>query len=107
MAITAKQLADGQLADATGDLYTVPASTTAYIKSITLVNTGAGDNDVNLFLLPSGGTARRLISKDLCLATAESLVFDAPIVVDTGDKIQGDATSASEVDYTINGAEET
>jgi len=106
MAITPKQLADGQLANSIGDLYTVPASTTGYVKKIILVNTGAGNNTVNLYVTPSGGTARKIISEDTVLATGESLE-QTDLVLDTGDKIQGDATNATEVDFTIYGAEET
>lgn len=69
-----KQLADGQLANAIGDLYT--ADSTDVVSSVILVNAGAAHNHVNLYLTPSGGTARRLIPKDLQLEPGYSLHFD-------------------------------
>ena len=69
-----KQLADGQLADSTGDLFT--ADSVDVVTSVILVNTGASAQAVNLFLLPSGGTARRLIPEDTSLGASYSLIFD-------------------------------
>jgi len=71
---TITQLADGQLAAAIGDLYT--AGATVIVTSITLVNTDTVDRTVNLYLTPSGGTARRLIPKTMTLAAGYSLMFD-------------------------------
>lgn len=76
---TLKQLADGQLANSIGDLYT--ADSTDVVSSIILVNTGAAHNHVNLYLTPSGGTARRLIAKDLQLEPGYSLHFDGAKVM--------------------------
>lgn len=104
---TIKNLADGQLPSSIGDLYTVAASTTAIIKTITLVNTNTSAEDVNLYLLPSGGTARRIIPKDCELGVQYCLVMDDEICMDAADKIQGDTTTASKVDYTISGIEES
>lgn len=73
-----KQLADGQLADSKGTIFT--ADSTDVVSSIILVNTGAAANAVNLYLKPSGGTSRRLIPKDMLLAAGYSLHF-------SGDKI--------------------
>ena len=104
---TIKQLADGQLPNSIGDLYTVPGSTQAVIKTITYVNTNASAEDVNLYIKPSGGTARRIIPKDMSLGAAYLMVYDDEITLDAGDKIQGDAQSASMVDYVISGVEES
>jgi hypothetical protein len=104
MTIEGKQLADGQLAGSETDMYTVPASTRAFIRSIICANTGAGTNTVLLFLRPSGGTSRRLIK--IPLEIDEQLYFNEPMTLDAGDKVRGQATSASEVDYVISGAEE-
>ena len=71
---TVTQLADGQLAAAIGDLYT--AASAVAVTSIILVNTDAAARTVNLYLTPSGGTARRLIPKDLTLDAGSMLVFD-------------------------------
>jgi len=68
------QLADGQLADATGDLYTAEAI--IVVSSVVLVNTHSASVTLNLFLLPSGGTARRVLSKDFTLGVGYSLHYD-------------------------------
>ncbi len=71
---TLKQLADGQLADVTGDIYT--ASAIVVVKVITFVNTDSVARTINLFLLPSGGTARRILAKDFSLGIGYSLLYD-------------------------------
>jgi hypothetical protein len=69
-----KQLADGQLSDSTGDLYT--ADSIDVVSAITVVNTDSSARTLNLFLLPSGGTARRIIAKDFSLGSGYSLHYD-------------------------------
>lgn len=71
---TLTQLADGQLADSIGDLYT--AGAIVVVTTIILVNTDGSARTVNLYLTPSGGTARRLIPKDTSLGVGYSLHFD-------------------------------
>jgi len=74
-----KQLADGQLADAIGDMFT--ADSADVVSTITLVNTHTSALTCNLYLTPSGGTARRLIPKDLSLGIGYSLHTDGKEVV--------------------------
>ena len=101
-----KNLANGQLPNAKGTLYTVPASTDTIVRSIVLVNTNTTAEAVNLYFCPNAGTSVRLIPKDLSLGIGYSLVFDVPVTMGTaGDLIQGDATTAAKVDYTISGVE--
>jgi len=99
MIIIGKQIADGQLAAAEGDLYTATAIT--HIKSILLANTGAGTNTITLYVQPSGGTSRKIAAA--ALLTGETLYFDEALVLETGDKIRGSTTNATQVDYTIYG----
>ena len=83
---TLTQLADGQLASSIGDLYTSTADATV-IASMTFVNTNSSTEAVNLYLLPSGGTARRLIPQNMDLAADYMLMFDGNkmfVVDDTG-----------------------
>lgn len=100
-----KLLANGQLAASTGTLYTVPSSTTTIIKSILLVNTDTSTRTVNLFV--SSGTNRRIIPKDLSLKAGESYIFDEVLTLEATHTVKGDASSATVVDYTIFGVEET
>ena len=69
-----KQLADGQLAAAMADIYT--ASDIVVVSVIIFVNTDTATRAVNLSLLPSGGTARKLMAEDIDLAAGASLHFD-------------------------------
>ena len=107
MPITIKLLGEGQLPAAAGDLYEVPAATTAIIKTIILVNTHTTAEIVNLYILKLGGTARRIIPKDLSLGVSYSLVFDDEITLGADDKIRGDTTTASKVDFVIMGIEKS
>ena len=107
MAIAIKSLADGQLAAAIGDLYTVPASTQTIIKTISLVNTDTVTRTVNLYVTPSGGTARRIIPKNMSLASGYLLEYDQEITLEAADKIRGDASAATVVDFVISGVEES
>lgn len=102
MALSIKALADGQLAGTKGTLYTTPASTQAIIKRITLYNSGAADNTIRLYSKP--GATSRVIYR-VVLGTLEHAQYDGEITLEAADLIEGDATNANEVDYTISGAQ--
>ncbi len=101
-----KALGDGQLAAAKGTLYTVPALTQTIIKSVTFVNTTAGALTVNLYTNTTG-TSRQIIPVDLSLGAGESMETSVDYTLEAGDLLEGDASSATSVDYTISGIEET
>ena len=105
MSITIKSLADGQLANTKGTIYTTPASTETIIKSIILVNTNTTSEAVNLYFKASGGTSRRLIPKDTALAASNSLVMSDIVTLGAADILEGDTTTASKVDFVISGVE--
>ncbi len=105
--VSIKSLADGQLANSKGTIYTTPASTRAIVKNIILVNTNTTTESVNLYFKASGGTSRRIIPKDTQLATSNKLIMDDVITLEAADLIEGDTTTASKVDFVINGVEET
>ena len=75
---TLKQLADGQLADVTGDLFV--ADSVDIVKTIILVNTDTVARTINLYILPVAGTARRLLPKDILLGVGYSLHTDGESV---------------------------
>lgn len=107
MALAYKSLADGQLAAAKATLYTVPALTTAIIKQITYTNTDASDRTVNLYVKRSGSSSRRIIPKNMNLAVGNTMYWGDgdSMELSAGDIIEGDASSATVVDYVITGAE--
>ena len=107
MGVNIKSLADGQLANSKGTIYTTPASTEAIIKSIILVNTNTSSEAVNLYFKASGGTSRRLIPKDTSLPASNSLIMDDLVTLEAADILEGDTTTASKVDFVISGVEES
>lgn len=104
---TIKNLANGQLASTEGDVYLVPAATTAIIKTITLVNTDTVARTMNLYIKKSAGTSRRIIPKDQSLGAGFLLETDQEYTLGAGDAIRGDASAATVVDFTVSGVEET
>jgi hypothetical protein len=104
MTITAKALADGQLPTTKGALYTAPANTMTYVKSIVAHNTNAADQIVVLSVNRSGTS--RVIARAV-LGQNETLYYNAPLTLEADDAIEGVTTTASAVDYTISGAEES
>jgi len=104
---TVKSLADGQLPNAKGTLYTCPASTQTML-TVTLVATGAVARTVNLYLKRSCSKSRRIIPKAMTMDPGDAAYIDhegRPYALAAGDLIEGDASTAAEVDYTIDGVE--
>ncbi len=109
MAITIKTLGAATLT-ATGwaDLYTVPATFSALVSSIRLVNQNAATTDAMvLYVKPSGGTARRIHKNNFTLAGNLCLPLEDVVTLGQGDKIQlyiaGPQTPS--LAYQINGIE--
>lgn len=88
-------------------LYTVPASTFAYITGVMLANTETGTAyTVNIYLKRSGSTSRRLLGASTSIAASARLdvIGDAQAIrLSAGDVIEGDASTASKIDYFICG----
>lgn len=100
-----KQLANGQLGSSTATLYTTPSSTTTIIKSIVLCNTDSSTRTINLYV--NTGSDRRITPKDLSLGAGELFIIDEVITLEATHLIRGAASSATVVDYTISGVQET
>lgn len=109
MAFQYKSLADGQLPNAKGTLYTAPDE--ASIQTITLVLSAGGPHTVNIYLKRQGSSSRLLIPPNLPMdvtdpaAAALVDVLDRPLELSQGDEIEGDCSTATVVDYSITGAE--
>jgi len=103
-----KNLGYGQLPAAKGTLYTVPVGISTIIKTVNYVNTcSVVGMTVNLFVCPSGNTSKYIIPPNLFLSTRYSLIYNDEMTLGPGDLIEGDATSATTVDYEIWGVEES
>lgn len=106
MALQVKALANGQLGTtAFGDLYTTPASKTTIVKNIRVVNTDTSARTINLYYKRSGGTAKLVMPVNMSLGAGFLAVEEAELTMEAGDKIQGDASVASKLDYVISGVE--
>lgn len=103
---TPKVLAEGQLANTKGTLYTVPASTTAYITSIILYQSSATPQTMILYYKP--GSTSRVIHYGAAVAQYTTTRINAAgDCLQTGDLIEGETTTNAVVDYVIMGIEET
>lgn len=103
----AKVLSDGFLAIAQAAIYTVPASTVAYVKQLYLFNVNAATQTVILYLNTSG-TARRWKTLTLALNESADIFEDGEsTTLQVGDTIEAVTTTASAVAYTTTGVEET
>jgi hypothetical protein len=109
MALQIKLLKEGTLATSEGDLYVVPTTKTAIVKSIRLVNTGSAAATVNLFVRHgSGGTSRQIVPKNLTLPAGAALIDDSEITLEgstNADRIRGFVNSGGTVDCVISGVE--
>lgn len=98
-----KAIADGQLANTKTTMFTCPAGSRALIKSIVLVNTHSTDAKVVNLYVNRTGTSRRLIDVDKSIAGKASYVFSEPVTLEEADLLEGDAASATTVDYVVSG----
>lgn len=103
---TAKPLADGQLPTSKGTLYTVPASTSSYVKNIHLFNTSSTEQTILLYLNVSGTS--RLFRRIVLAENESSDVLDSEaFLLEPEDLIEALTTTVSVVDYVIMGVEES
>ncbi len=112
MALTLKLLATGQLATTAATLYPAggTASTkTALVKNILLTNTDTTNAiTVDLTVHPAGGTGRYVAPKSFSVPPGVQVILDAELTLNlngTADLIKGYASTASKIDYVINGVE--
>lgn len=103
----AKVLAEGQLPTSKTALYTVPASTVAYVKLFDMLNTNAAQQTIIIYL-NTAGTSRSYGRAILEINEFASVLSDSETIeLQAGDTIEAQTTTASAVDYTITGVEET
>lgn len=101
MAFIPGSIADGQLPSSKGTLYTVPTGYAAEAIIVRLVATSTTTSrTVNIYVKRSGSSSRRIIPRDMGMNVGDA----ASVVIlglSAGDLIEGDASAASEIDYTI------
>ena len=99
------------VASSAGAIYTNPASTKTFIKSLVLFNGNTSSETVKLYNVPdstgSVGTAGASNQfAEIVLGSLETLMFDMPYpvtLIDTNDTIQASTTTASKVTVQILG----
>lgn len=105
MARTPKALADGQLANSKGTIYTTPASTTTYITSITCHNTNATAQTIVWYVNRTGTS--RVIARAANIAQYYTVSIDSGLILEAADLLEAETTTATAVDYQVSGIEET
>lgn len=96
----------GQLIAATStDIYTAPASTTTVVHAVWFANLHAS-NQVTVTVTwtdSSGGSPEVIhtILNEIVIPVNDTLIFDKPINLETGDKISALCSSANDVEATI------
>jgi hypothetical protein len=106
MAIVGSSLADGQLPNAKGTLYTVPTSKAAHAPHLILVNTDSSARTINLYVKRAGSSSRHVEQVDLSIAAGARHMVDfgaKGLTLSEDDEIEGDASAAAVVDYLICG----
>ena len=105
MAETYKKLAQGQLANSTGTLYTVPANTSALIGHIRLVNNTGANRTVQLY--HDGTTDAQAILPTMTIEAGGWAEFSGGIVMEASDTMSGVSDAATAITYTVYGMEIT
>jgi hypothetical protein len=99
--VTNKRLAAGTLSDTNATLYTVPASTTTIVKSLALCNTTAAAVTVTLKL----NGVEIFAGKSIAANDTEFVSLDQ--IIGAAELIEGSASVASAIKYSISGKELT
>lgn len=97
-------LSRGQISDTAAAIFTATADTK--IKSILIHNTLATAEGVQLFAVPSGGSAdltTRFLSYNLAGEDTFEFSLNFPLSLATGDTIYASTTTADSVNYWVNG----
>lgn len=106
--VTPKPLVQGVLlGNSATTVYTVPASTTAVIRSFTLCNVDTVAHTVTIYFVASGDTPadKSTIFKDISISAKQTLEDDSLRALLTGDFISAFADVASKVSFRVDGSE--
>lgn len=104
-------LSQGQLSSSVGSIYTVPASTTAQVKTIIFFNGGVAARTVSVHLVPNSGgsigtagATNQVLNFDLPSGDTFEFSPSYPITYSAqNDSIQASASVGNEVNYYVMG----
>jgi hypothetical protein len=104
--ITPVKLGQAAITASVTTLYTVPASTRAFVKNLDIVNTSAGALTYRIYLVPSAGSAGtgNAIFYDFPIDSKENIQWTGTQILNAGDTIQIEA-SGNGITITASGAE--
>lgn len=95
-------LADGQLPTAQTAIYTSPANTKTLVSKLTLYNTNAAAQTIDLWInISAARRFRRVVLEQN--ESADVLAGEEEIVLGSADTIEALTTTATAVDYYIGG----
>lgn len=100
MATNPDILAEGQLPNTKGTLFTATSRT--IVRLISARHVSGGTQIVQFYIKKSGSSSRALPQAELEID--EAAEHDSVITLNTGDEIEGETTDAASVDYVITGA---
>ena len=107
MTFKAKTLATGQITTGVADLYHVPSTKRAIVKSVHCYNTGSTTETVKVYIKKYAATATQIGIAVLNQDELKVFVSDGEALsLAKEDAIQGITTTGTTVDFTITGAEE-
>lgn len=107
MAFTPKALADGQVPTTLTVLFVGTADIATYVKEFTLFNTNAIAQSIEIFVNKTGVNRKYRRFELLLNESADVLDEGKAIILEAGDTILAVTGTASAVDFTIAGVEET
>jgi len=105
MNMNADLLADGQVANTEGAIYTCPASTRTMIKTVTFVNTSATPQTVVLYARKGAGVSRRLFQ--WIMSQYHTGIYGESLALDDGDTLRAVSTTNNVVEFTVHGVEQS
>lgn len=104
---TPNVLAEGQIPNAQAAIYTVPAATSAYLKSLVVKNTNAVVQTVRI-LINVSGTPRAWKQAQLAIDEyAEFLDAGETLELPTGASVEAVTTTPAVVDFVLSGVTQT
>ncbi len=102
MAFAATTFAQGQLPSTAGTLWTVPAATADYVKSLILSNVSGSTVTFTLWKRTSSNDRQILVGS---LDAGETIVV-SDLLLTAGDSLKGSASAATSIDYVAQGVRE-
>ena len=107
MAFIPKALSDGQLPTSIGTIFAATAIIGTYVKQITLFNNNAANQVIVISVNRTGVTRNWRRFELLTLEAADVLDDGQTMLLEAGDLLLAETTSANSVDFTGSGVEET